>query len=70
MHNEAAQLSMWYSFSMTDLRIIHTLFWRKRKLRRRIVKLVKTWLVSRAIMRAMSKRLGYSVERLDSWVIV
>ncbi len=55
---------------MTQLRIVRQLLSKQADHRDRLICAVLQWLESEAIARAISKRLGYPVQDLKSWVIV
>ncbi|KDQ24180.1 hypothetical protein PLEOSDRAFT_1086465 [Pleurotus ostreatus PC15] len=55
---------------MTQLRIIRQLLCKRKEHRERLIQTVTQWLGSKAIPRAISARLGYPVQELNSWVIV
>ncbi|KAF7426737.1 hypothetical protein PC9H_009106 [Pleurotus ostreatus] len=55
---------------MTQLRIIRQLLCNRKEHRERLIQTVTQWLGSKAIPRAISARLGYPVQELNSWVIV
>ncbi|KAF4590594.1 hypothetical protein EYR38_009896 [Pleurotus pulmonarius] len=55
---------------MTQLRIIRKMLSNQPQHRQRLIEVVEEWLRSTAIARAISARLGFPVQELQSWVIV